>query len=271
MRREKPIFLLTDFGDKDYYVAAMKARILSINPKACIVDITHEISKWNVLEGAFVLWQIMPYIPEKAIVVGVVDPGVGTERRGVVIKTDKHYYIGPDNGLLFLAASKEKIVEVLEVDADTLDGNISATFHGRDIFAPIAAYASLGKEVKRFGREIHWIELVKTPCEKIRLSYKKMKIYIIYIDGFGNLVTNVPCDLLSKWLVNASVKEKLLIKIRGKRLQLKRVATFEELGEGKIGFLCDSSGLIEIVMNREYASEKLGLKVGDILELIKIT
>ena len=271
MKKERLIFLLTDFGSKDYYVAAMKAMILSINPKAYIIDITHEISKWNILEGAFILWQIIPYIPEKAIIVGVIDPGVGTERRSIIIKTNKHYYIGPDNGLFFLAASKEKILNVVEINIDTLDGAISATFHGRDIFAPIAAYISLGEEIKRFGRRIHWAEIAKTPCEKIRLSYKKMKIYIIYIDRFGNVITNVPCDLLSKWLVNALDKDNLITKLREEKIQLKRVVTFEELGKRDIGVLCDSSGLIEIVMNREHASEKLGLKMGDILELIKIT
>ncbi len=263
------IFLLTDFGYKDYYVASMKARILSINPKVVIVDITHDISKWNIMEGAYILWQIIPFIPEKAIIVGVVDPGVGTERKAIIIKTDKHYFIGPDNGLLYPASLYDKILTVIDIDINKLEGEISSTFHGRDVFAPISAYISLGRDVKIFGKEISLDDIKKLPCKKVRISYEKLMGSIIYIDGFGNLATNISCELMDKWIINATDKKLLILKDRNVRETLRRIDVFEELNDDELGIICNSSGLIEIVMKRKKASQKLKLQIGKRIQFIK--
>ena len=268
--KNRLIFLLSDFGYKDYYVASMKARILSINPEAIIVDITHSISKWNIVEGAFILWQVSSYIPEKAIIVGVVDPGVGTERKGIVIETDKHYFIGPDNGLLYLAASQEKVSRVIDIDVDKLSGKISTTFHGRDVFSPIAAHISLGGKIGKIGKEIKWGEINRTPCKKTRIGRDKIVGYIVYIDRFGNLITNIPCDLLDKWLINVAERNILTMKYRNKNIILKKVSAFGELEKKEVGVICDSSDLIEIVMNKKYVPNILRLSIGDSLELVKI-
>lgn len=270
MRSNRLIFLLSDFGYKDYYIAGMKARILSINPKATIVDITHAISKWNTMEGAFILWQVTPYIPEKAIIVGVIDPGVGTRRRGIIIKTDKHYFIGPDNGLLYLAALQDKILTIIDIDINKLDNKISFTFHGRDVFAPIAAYISLGEKVEAFGSKINLSEINKTRCKKTKITRDRIIGYIVYIDEFGNLITNIPCDLLAKWLVNTTEKNILIMKYRNKKNFLKRVNTFEELEKEEIGVICDSTDLIEIVMNKKNVSKRLKISIGDVIQLIKV-
>ncbi|MEJ2272273.1 MAG: SAM-dependent chlorinase/fluorinase [Candidatus Bathyarchaeota archaeon] len=139
------ISLLSDFGMKDSYVAQMKAIILSINPEVRIIDITHEIEKFNIRNGAFVLASAVNSFPPKSIHVAVVDPGVGTKRRPIIIKTKKSLFVGPDNGLLILAANQESIVKIYSIENSQYTlSNISKTFHGRDIFAPAAAYLSTG-------------------------------------------------------------------------------------------------------------------------------
>ena len=265
----RPIFLLTDFGYKDYYVAGMKARILSINPKAIIIDITHAISKWNIMEGAFILWQIISFIPKKGIVVGVVDPGVGTERRAIIIETDKHYFIGPDNGLLYPVSLYDKILSVIDIEIKKLENKVSSTFHGRDVFAPIAAYISLGRDIRIFGKEISWDDINKLSCEKIRISYEKITGSIIYIDEFGNLTTNVSCELIDKWIVNAAEKKLLIMRYKNNRKKLRKVDAFGKLKDGELGIICNSNGLIEIVMKKKKASQKLKLQIGERIQFIK--
>ena len=136
------IALLTDFGTKDYFVAAMKGVILSINPNAVVVDITHEVPPQDVWTGAFVLKSVYKWFPRGTIFVAVVDPGVGTERAPLLLQTRNYFFVGPDNGVLSLAAQEDGVVAAYRIEARL--PRVSRTFHGRDVFAPAAAYLSLG-------------------------------------------------------------------------------------------------------------------------------
>jgi len=138
------ITLLTDFGTRDYFVASMKGVILSINPDAVVIDITHDVPSFNVLKAAFILWATYRYYPRGTVHVVVVDPGVGTSRRALAIRSRNYYFIGPDNGVLTMAAEDDGVVEVREIsNRSVMLGEVSSTFHGRDIFAPAAAHIGL--------------------------------------------------------------------------------------------------------------------------------
>ena len=171
------ITLTTDFGS-DLYVAQMKGVILSINRNAKIVDLTQNVKSYSILEGAFLMWQVCSRFPAGATHIGVIDPGVGSKRAGLIIKTEHYYFIGPDNGLFSLALVNQKIEKIIQIDTSKFE-ETSFTFQGREIFVPIAAYISLGEKIENFGRETQ---------KTIELKIKKNSI--IYIDDFGNIITD---------------------------------------------------------------------------------
>lgn len=252
---EKCIFLLTDFGLKDYYVSAMKGTILRINPKAIIIDVTHYVDKWNIMEGAFILWQLIPYTPSGSILVGVVDPGVGGGRKEIVIETvSGKYLVGPDNGLLYPAAKRDGISAVWIVKRNYFK-NVSSTFHGRDIFAPIAAYLSKDISLQKYCVKVDSSQI--KPLDLFNYSIKNNNIIgsILHIDRFGNIITNVDCNIFYKYLVS---KGMVLCKINSVTKPVKPVNTFSDLEMGELGIICGSSGLIEIVSNRFEAKNLFG-------------
>ena len=149
------ITLTSDFGLKDPYVAEMKGVILTINPKATLIDITHEVEKFNVRMAAFMLASAAPYFPKGTVHLAVVDPGVGTQRRAIIVQTKKGFFVGPDNGVLILAAQNQGIEHVYELaNPKFMLPKVSSTFHGRDIFAPAAAHLDIGVQPSDFGPEI---------------------------------------------------------------------------------------------------------------------
>ncbi|PVX23581.1 MAG: hypothetical protein CW691_10170, partial [Candidatus Bathyarchaeum sp.] len=192
------ISLLSDFGNRDPYVAEMKAVILSINPETRIVDITHEIEKFSIRMGAYVLASASPYFPKKTVHVAVVDPGVGTKRRPIIVETCRSFYVGPDNGLLMLAAQKEGIKSVYVIcNPKYLLSIVSNTFHGRDIFAPSAAYLAKGIKPSDFGPAIQdyvFPEFVK-PCTK----NGQLVGEVLHIDDFGNIISNISAQDLDHY------------------------------------------------------------------------
>jgi len=187
------IALLTDFGLSDPYVGMMKAVIKTINPEAEIIDITHDVPKYNIRLGAHILKVVSKYLPPNAIVVGVVDPGVGSERRSVILTSKKHVYVGPDNGLLISAAMKEGLNEAYVIN-EKIAGlpNPSPTFHGRDIFAPAAAWISKGVRPDSLGVRIDPNELVMvdTLPKPVTSKGNIVGVEVVHIDGFGNIITS---------------------------------------------------------------------------------
>lgn len=249
------ITLTSDFGLKDPYVAEMKGIILTINPKATIVDITHDIEKFNIGMAAFTLASVASYFPKGTVHLAVVDPGVGTERHPIIVQTKFGFFVGPDNGILMLAAQSQGIQHTYELSNPNLMlSKISTTFHGRDIFAPAAAYVDKGIKPYKFGSEIENPVLLRFPA--VRRSNNVLTGEVLYIDGFGNIITSIQeKDILNSKMLNVKLNEVLLKPKFGK-------AYGEAEPRAPIA-LVGSYGFIEIALNQGNAADKFSVKVGD--------
>ena len=254
------ISLLSDFGYKDPYVAEMKAVILSIAAGATIVDISHEIEKFNIPMGAFILASTTPYFPSKAVHVAVVDPGVGTKRRPIIIETKRSLYVGPDNGLLILAAQKEEIKNVYSLENRNLMLTaISKTFHGRDIFAPAAAHLAKGMTPSDFGPAIK--DYIFPDFAKVQTKNGELRGEIIYIDDFGNTISNISVDDLKKAGFHQGCS--ILIELGSKTLSIPYRSAYGEVPINSSLALIGGSNFLEVAINQGNASKILNLKVGD--------
>ncbi|MBC7129645.1 SAM-dependent chlorinase/fluorinase [Candidatus Bathyarchaeota archaeon] len=260
------ITLTTDFGLSDPYVAEMKAVILSINPEAKIVDITHQIEKFNIRMAAFVLSAAAPYFPENTIHVVVVDPGVGTQRKPILIETKNSFFIGPDNGVLTLAAKKQGIRHIYEISNPCfMLEKISQTFHGRDIFAPAAAHLSKGVPPSNFGREIRRIIMPK--FARIIRKGQMLVGEVLHVDGFGNIITN----FTEKDVEWTGVKDEVDIKIKESRMNLKLCKAYAEVELHKPLAIIGSHGFLEISVNQGNAAEIFNVKAGDKVTLYRFS
>ena len=221
------IALITDFGRQDWYVASMKGVILSLDPHAVIVDITHEITLGDVRSGGFVLDQCYRDYPEGTVFVAVVDPGVGTERRNLAIKTKNHYFIGPDNGLFSFLEWNEgrKNLRIHQISSDLpgMGRKISSTFHGRDIFAPAAALLSSGSPspFAKMGPPLDSMELLKKP--EALYTPDRAEGQVVYIDHFGNAMTGLRA---------ATIAAGAMLEIKGETIGPAR--RFAEVPEGAL-------------------------------------
>lgn len=255
------VTLLSDFGLRDPYVAEMKAVILSISPEVCIVDISHEIEKFNIRMGAFVLASAMPYFPKGTIHVAVVDPGVGTERRPIIVETERCYLVGPDNGLLMLAAQREGVKRVYAIfDRRFMLSKVSKTFHGRDIFAPAAAYLAKGHNPQEFGPEIRDYRTPK--FAKPKLGDDCIFGEIVHIDDFGNIITNIPAEMLQKM----GLKEERKIKAKlgkNKPIPLRFCSAYGQVAVKEPLALIGSHGFLEISLNQGNAAKQFKTKTGN--------
>jgi len=257
------ITLLTDFGTKDGYVAQMKGVIASITD-ARVIDITHEIAPQNVREGAFILWTTAPFFPMGTVHVAVVDPGVGTQRKGLVIATKKQVLVGPDNGLLLPTAHLLGDFTVYEItNPKYMIHPLSRTFHGRDIFAPVAAYIARGVAFQDIGTiTTHYIDLQFAVGEHRgdRLTGK-----ILYIDRFGNLITNIPEEILPK---EAGGKTYSLVAGERRWDCLPFAEAYGFVQPGGILLTIGGNHFLEISVNKGNAAQTLGLKEDDTFDLL---
>lgn len=243
------IALLTDFGTRDYYVGAMKGVILSIAPSAVIVDITHEIEPQNICEAAFTLRACYRDFPAGAIFAAVVDPGVGSGRRSLVVESEGYYFVAPDNGLLSFVVSDGARVFAL-TNERYFRAPVSNTFHGRDIFAPVAAHLSLGVGPEELGDEI--FDPVRLAEGKATTSESGVKGEIIHIDRFGNLVTNVAFgDLPASYIVE----------INGRVIE-KGCRYYAEANKGELFLIAGSAGFLEISVRDGSAAKELAVEEG---------
>jgi len=251
------IALLTDFGTKDYFVGAMKGVVLSINPNAKIVDITHEIPPQNLTAASFTLRACYENFPKKTIFVVVVDPGVGSDRKAILVETEDYYFIAPDNGLLSFVFDEAKHYKVFQLTAEKFFAEkVSRTFHGRDIFAPIAAHLSNGVQPNECGAEIKdFIRLANSEPQKI--SEREIEAEIIHIDCFGNLITNLKREHLS---------ENLTIKINEKTISKFQIY-FAEAERSGLFMILGSAGFLEIVAFQDSAQRILRVEVGEKIRL----
>jgi len=253
------ITLLSDFGARDPYVAEMKAVILSICPQARLVDISHEIEKFNTGMGAFVLASAASYFPKDTIHVTAVDPGVGTKRRAILVETKDTFYVGPDNGLLMLAAEKQGIRHVYNItNKRYMLQRVSRTFHGRDIFAPAAAHLASRATPSDFGSEIH--DYMIPEFAKPHLKKGELCGEVLHIDDFGNIVTNVSKGDLEKTEITKG--SRLRIKLGGKIIKMKFCSTYGEASTKTPLALIGSHDFLEIAINQGNASKRFKTKVG---------
>ncbi len=248
VEKRGPIVLLTDFGLQDHYVGVMKGVIADLAPEAQVIDLLHEIPPQDVLAGAFHLWASYRYFPPGSIFVAVVDPGVGTERKGLLLWTEDRFFLGPDNGLfsLILDGAKEYLAYSLENQAYFLP-QVSHTFHGRDIFAPCAAHLFRGVPPEEFGPRVH--DLVRLPAPPLREEPHRLVGAVLHVDRFGNLITNIPAEKLKGREIKAVV-------FRGEKIPFRR--TYAEASKGTPLALIDSDGLLEIAVREGSAYERFG-------------
>jgi len=254
------ITLTSDFGLRDSYVAQMKGTILLINPKATIVDITHEVEKFNIRMGAFMLSSAAPFFPKYTVHLAVIDPGVGTERRAIVIQTKQAFFVGPDNGVLMLAAKNQGIEHIYQLaNSNFRLPKVFNTFHGRDIFAPVAAYLDSGIVPSEFGLEI--TEVVEPKFVSVNSKCDLLTGEILHIDSFGNLITNIT-------LQEASFANTVNVKLLNQKLTLPFCKTYGQAQPGQAIALVGSHGFLEIAVNQGNASDKFRIKPGDIIEVV---
>lgn len=254
------IALLTDFGTRDYYVASMKGVMLQINPKITLIDVSHEIRSQDLFSGAFLLRQTLPYFPLDTIFVAVVDPGVGSSRRILGARYSGRIVLAPDNGLLSLVHRDAELQELRLIENRRFFGaQVSATFHGRDIFAPVAAHLSRGVPLEQFGPPADRIEILNIPRAALKSS-GEIDGQVLLVDRFGNLITNV-----SELDISAARSPK-----RGQPFEVwlgdRRIGpirtTYSDVAGGEALALVGSAQLLEISINQGSAAERFGAEAG---------
>lgn len=257
------ITLTTDFGTQDAYVGAMKGVMLEINPAVRLVDITHDIAPQDVMEAAYVLRDAACFFPPETVHLAVVDPGVGTARRPVAVRSGNHYYVAPDNGIVPLLLDDAEPEESVVLDRPEYwrTGDVSATFHGRDIFAPAAAHLSRGITLAKLGRAIddlspmHWA-LPITDEEGIQG-------WIAHIDHFGNCITNVSRELFERARNGRTVRC-----FTGSAILESLSRTYADVDTGEPLMHFNSGGVLEIAVHAGNAAELLGIRKGDPVNIL---
>jgi S-adenosyl-L-methionine hydrolase (adenosine-forming) len=252
------ITLTTDFGTNDHFVGAVKGVILGIVPEAAIVDISHAVQAYDVLDGALAISQTYSYFPAGTVHMVVVDPGVGTTRRPIIASSDGYHFVAPDNGVLSMVYAKEERIHVRHVTSDHYFRQpVSNTFHGRDVFAPVAAYLAKMVDSHKFGEEIEDYVRFAAPRPKA-VAENRLRAVVLKVDRFGNLITNVtPEDAPALFAGKVGFK----IVVGSKEITAIRTA-YAEGTPGEVFGIVGSMGYLEIVANRAAAAQITGAGKG---------
>lgn len=268
---DRPIIgLLTDFGDEDFFVAALKGVITEINPDAQIIDLTHRVPSFNILSGSFMLYAAYRYFPQNTIFLTVVDPGVGSSRKVLCVETEKYHFIGPDNGLLTMALDNETVLQIIEAtEAEYFLPHLTHTFEARDKMAPVAAWLSKGTPCEKFGPKI--VTYKKLDIRKPKGEGDNLVGRILHIDKFGNMITNIPAEMLAEKLVGSDSRSLRLRLVEGSNVDTPEFRgldiifrkTYEEAQKGEALCLNGSIGFLEIAIREGSASDWLKAHVGD--------
>lgn len=249
----------TDFGLQDHYVGTMKGVVLNINPEAQLVDISHSVQAFDVLDGALTITQAYRYFPSETIHVVVVDPGVGTARRPILVTTERHLFIAPDNGVLSLVYERESRLSVRHITAEHYFLQpVSATFHGRDIFARAAGYLSKGVEAAKFGDEITDFVRFAAPKPKA-INERMLRGVVLKVDKFGNIVTNITPQDAPALFQAATPPFKIMV---GTHEVSDLKAAYAQGAPGQVFAILGSMGYLEVAANRASAADLLGVKKG---------
>ncbi len=255
------ITLTSDFGSQDYYVSAMKAVILGISPQVRLVDVSHDLPPQDIMAGAWVLKNTAFLYPPGTIHLAVIDPGVGSTRRPVLVQVRNQFFVGPNNGLFSLVVESEEH-RVFELNNKRYwRESISTTFHGRDIFAPVAAWLSNGEPPENFGSELG--ELTTYRWAKPISDDEGVQGWVMHIDRYGNLITNIPQAFIQKYGRESAFK------IYVGNTILKDISdAFSDVPDGEAVALIGSSGMLEIAINKGNAEHMLGVEKGAPVSLV---
>lgn len=264
MAQPTVITLTTDFGLSDHFVGTMKAVMLGINPSVQFIDVSHQVISHDVFDGALTVGLAYPYFPAGSVHLVVVDPGVGSARRPIVARTAQHTFVAPDNGVLSIVYEREESVEVRHVTADHYFLKpVSNTFHGRDVFAPIAAWLSRGIETSKLGETItDYVRFV--PPKPRRLEDGDVRGAVIKVDKFGNLITNIGAADVPELFAPTPPAFEMSVN------QHKVTQMYPSYSMGRTGeffAIAGSSGLIEICQNRASAAKSMGATRGTELKV----
>jgi len=250
------ITLTTDFGQQDPYVGVMKGVIAAINPQAQVIDLSHGVPPQNIMAAGLILQHSIRYFPAGTVHVVVVDPGVGSSRRPILMEFDGSYFIGPDNGVLSVPLERKQPSQIIHLSNPTFQlETISKTFHGRDVFAPVAAHLSLGVPVSDFGEKLD--SLVELVVPNIIRQEQQISGEIVYVDSFGNLFTNIRERDLT-----GLAKDRLRIVFGATEIG-GLAANYASVVAGEFACVFNSWGFLEIAVNKGNARQRTGAKVGD--------
>lgn len=253
------ITLTTDFGVNDHYVGAMKGVILSINPQAQMVDICNSVQSYDVLDGAITISQAYRYFPAETVHVVVIDPGVGSPRRPILVTGERHIFVAPDNGVLSLVYEREERLSVRHITSEHYFLQpMSNTFHGRDVFAAVAGWLSKGVEVAKFGDEITDYVRFAAPRPK-PVDANTMRGVVLKVDKFGNLVTNLSERDVPQLFTEPAPPFKITV---GKAQVSKLVKSYSEGAPGEVFAIVGSMGFVEISANRGAGAQAAGVGKG---------
>lgn len=252
------VSLMTDYGLSDGFVAAVHGAILRIRPTVRIIDVTHDIHPGDVARGAAVLAQTVAYLP-RCVHVAVVDPGVGTERRAVALRAPEGFLVGPDNGLLIAAAEALGGIEaaVSLTNPAWHAGAVTATFHGRDIFGPVAGHLAAGEPFEDAGDAVDTVTLIRLPDPVVRVSDGLVEAEVRAIDRFGNVQLAAP----------ASALERLGDEVTVDSLDASRARAFGDVPAGGMVVFVDSAGFLAVAVNRGRAVVELGVEPGEVVRV----
>lgn len=259
------ITLTTDYGSRDAFAASIKGVLLKVNPQAQIIDVTNEIAPQDIWEAAFTLRSAYNYFPKGTIHLAIVDPGVGGSRRPIIVVTESYYFVGPDNGifsLIYLEAERLRVHHI--TSTHYFQPSPGPTFHGRDVFAPVASWLSKGIPSGNFGEEI--TDYVKLNVPVPKRTQTGIDGHVVHIDRFGNVITNITYKELRGVLAEGEGTVALGIQVAGREIKgMKRF--YAEAAPGEPAAIINSSGYLEVFVFKQNARQALGIKRGDVVRL----
>lgn len=258
------VVLLTDFGLADQYVGQMKGALARVSPDLCVIDLSHEVAPYNIVQGAYFLAASWRHFPEGSVFMGIVDPGVGTPRRAVAVRAEKRWFVGPDNGLLTLVLAHD----APDTEAYLITGKAqgsSQTFHGRDVFAPVAARLALGEAPETLADRIRHEGLLRAQWSAPREAPGGIVAHVLHADRFGNCTLNLDIDT---WWPKLRGRDGLAL-AHPRHEPLIACETYGVLPGGRVGLLPGSQGFLELAVNRGSAKARLGLSPGSLARIVQ--
>jgi hypothetical protein len=265
LARKPIVTLTTDFGLNDHFVGTMKGVILGVEPNAQIIDISHSVQPFDVLDGALTISQAYNYFPSGTVHMVIVDPGVGTARRPIIVTSERHHFVAPDNGVLSLVYQREQRLHARHITAEHYNLQpVSQTFHARDIFSPVAGYLAKGVDPEKFGEEVTDFVRFNSPKAK-PVNESTLRGIVLKADRFGNLITNITPEDAPMLFTEPAAAFKIVV---GKREVTEIKTTYADGAPGEVFGILGSMGFLEIAANRASAAQLLGVGKGTDVNIV---